>query len=330
MLRLLVTFGVLGCACAFTAPRLPRAAPTKARRQSQLRMLDASAVDLLQNSAFALSYSDDQNAFLEGFDPLVAGGITVTTAVIGGLFTVLAGSLRGGSNLAVSLSEEEQAAVDRVTAIFDPKESDRELTEAGTVGEVARKQQALKAKDAYQAGKNDRDVRDKTLSYAEVDLAWLATLLRQVDPQPGEVFLDLGSGMGKAVLGAAALYPQLKKCSGIEILPQLHSKAQGYGRKLRGGAKTEFLCEDFVNIESPKVKAMIGEADIIFAFATSFASQSDTLTETSAVLAELAKPGARIVTLDRRVRGPFKGIKEVDDLRGDLQLTRGFIAQKQG
>jgi hypothetical protein len=54
--------------------------------------------------------------------------------------------------------------------LFDPTEEDKALTESGTVGYVKRRSAAEEAKTAYQKGKSDRDVRDKTLRYAEVDL----------------------------------------------------------------------------------------------------------------------------------------------------------------
>lgn len=38
-------------------------------------------------------------------------------------------------------------------------------------------------------------------------VSFLAVLLRQANPQPGEVFYDLGSGMGKAVFAAGLMYP---------------------------------------------------------------------------------------------------------------------------
>ena len=40
------------------------------------------------------------------------------------------------------------------------------------------------------------------------------------------VFADFGSGAGRLVLGAAALYPKWKLCKGIEILPGIHKLAR--------------------------------------------------------------------------------------------------------
>ena len=40
-----------------------------------------------------------------------------------------------------------------------------------------------------------------------------------------KTFLDIGSGSGRLVIGTAALYPSMKLCKGIEILPKLHDSA---------------------------------------------------------------------------------------------------------
>jgi hypothetical protein len=42
------------------------------------------------------------------------------------------------------------------------------------------------------------------LTYGEVDFHSLAVLLEKVDPAAGEVFVDLGSGTGKAVIAAVS------------------------------------------------------------------------------------------------------------------------------
>ena len=43
-----------------------------------------------------------------------------------------------------------------------------------------------------------------------------------------KTFLDIGSGTGRLVIGTAALYPTMKLCKGIEILPSLHESALSY------------------------------------------------------------------------------------------------------
>lgn len=42
----------------------------------------------------------------------------------------------------------------------------------------------------------------------------------------GDVFLDMGSGTGKACVAAGLLYPNLAVCRGVELLNGLHRQAE--------------------------------------------------------------------------------------------------------
>ncbi|CAM9617828.1 unnamed protein product, partial [Choristocarpus tenellus] len=68
------------------------------------------------------------------------------------------------------LTEEEAVAVGATLSLYDVTEQDRVPTELGSTGEVKRRKLAVQAKEAYQKGKDPREVREKTLSYAEFDL----------------------------------------------------------------------------------------------------------------------------------------------------------------
>mmetsp|Transcript_57570 Transcript_57570/g.184837 ORF Transcript_57570/g.184837 Transcript_57570/m.184837 type:complete len:398 (+) Transcript_57570:192-1385(+) len=67
---------------------------------------------------------------------------------------------------------------------------------------------------------------DSELTYGEVQLLpfWQA-LRERVAPRAGEVFVDLGSGTGRAVLAVALGFPELGACLGFELLPGLHAAA---------------------------------------------------------------------------------------------------------
>ena len=52
-----------------------------------------------------------------------------------------------------------------------------------------------------------------------------AWVLHHAHPQPGEVFVDLGSGLGKAVLAAFLLH-DFKKLVGIELLTDLATSGE--------------------------------------------------------------------------------------------------------
>jgi hypothetical protein len=65
-----------------------------------------------------------------------------------------------------------------------------------------------------------------SMTYGEFDLDFLGSLLEAAEPQKGDTFVDLGSGCGRLVLGAALLRPKVwAECHGIELLPELHNEA---------------------------------------------------------------------------------------------------------
>lgn len=55
---------------------------------------------------------------------------------------------------------------------------------------------------------------------------YLAKMLRLAQPNPGDVFVDMGSGTGKACVATGLLYPELAACRGVELLQGLHREAQ--------------------------------------------------------------------------------------------------------
>ena len=70
-------------------------------------------------------------------------------------------------------------------------------------------------------------------------------------PTAGEVFYDLGSGTGKAVLTAAALHPLAAAC-GIEIQPRLHEAALA--------AQRAFEAIDGASLRAGRVALQRGDA----------------------------------------------------------------------
>eukprot|EP00978_Attheya_sp_CCMP212_P038552 scaffold192085_cov28-Attheya_sp.AAC.1 len=82
----------------------------------------------------------------------------------------------------------------------------------------------------------------KELTYGEFDLLFFAQLLdravsyhslnhddekkHDTPSWDDKVFVDLGSGTGRLVLGAAALHPGFRQCRGLELLEGIHGMAQ--------------------------------------------------------------------------------------------------------
>ena len=98
--------------------------------------------------------------------------------------------------------------------------------------------------------------------YGDVDFYSFAAALSQISPSVNDVFIDLGSGVGKACMTAALAYG-VHHCRGIEIEPKLHElaliaydKAQAELQK-----KLYFMCDDYF-------KAAFSDATIVYVNAT--------------------------------------------------------------
>lgn len=122
--------------------------------------------------------------------------------------------------------------------------------------------------------RNEKQIRnDTTFVYGEVTFYSFASILALTNPQPGEVFYDLGSGGGKAVFIAGLVY-DLKKSCGIEKLSGLYQLSAQLVEKLKNMPEwqhyhpdqhmnIEFLNKDFLEQD-------ISDADILFVNATCF------------------------------------------------------------
>lgn len=105
--------------------------------------------------------------------------------------------------------------------------------------------------------------------YGEIDFLSFIALLSLTKPNANTVFYDLGSGVGKAVIACALVYP-VKKSIGIELLPELHHSAKQCAQRLRQvrqALNIQFILNDFLeqNLE---------EATLIFINATTIIGPS--------------------------------------------------------
>jgi hypothetical protein len=98
---------------------------------------------------------------------------------------------------------------------------------------------AVSRTDGYWSYVNDGKDPPQHLTYGEFDFYFFAHLLEVVlghlkgtqsqnsNSWRDKVFVDVGSGAGRLVMGAAALHPEARECRGVEILPSLHGFANG-------------------------------------------------------------------------------------------------------
>lgn len=101
------------------------------------------------------------------------------------------------------------------------------------------------------------------LIYGEIDFLSFAAILDMIRPGPEDIFYDLGSGAGKAVIATTLLFP-VKKACGIELLPGLHALSLSVARD---NPRIEFIQADYLTID-------ISEATIVFINATGLFGKS--------------------------------------------------------
>ncbi|CAM9160519.1 unnamed protein product [Sphacelaria rigidula] len=73
----------------------------------------------------------------------------------------------------------------------------------------------------------------RQLTYGEVDVPDFLSILDVAKPQKGEIFVDLGSGTGKAVVAAACGFPEFSQCRGIELVEGLVNAANDHVQTVR-------------------------------------------------------------------------------------------------
>eukprot|EP00616_Rhizochromulina_sp_CCMP1243_P018438 CAMPEP_0118965912 /NCGR_PEP_ID=MMETSP1173-20130426/3429_1 /TAXON_ID=1034831 /ORGANISM="Rhizochromulina marina cf, Strain CCMP1243" /LENGTH=592 /DNA_ID=CAMNT_0006914603 /DNA_START=86 /DNA_END=1864 /DNA_ORIENTATION=- len=157
----------------------------------------------------------------------------------------------------------------------------------------------------------------QSLTYGEVDFFSFATILEQAQPRPGQIFVDLGHGTGRAVLSAALLYGHVfSACWGIEVLAPLAAASfSAHDRYSQAVRRREWLygalsqrCAvrvqhgDILEPQSPEETGFEWtDADLVFANSTCF---TDELMRGIAARAERMASGSKIITLTKQLVGP--------------------------
>ncbi len=121
-------------------------------------------------------------------------------------------------------------------------------------------------------------INDKNFIYGEASFQSISDILNFIENKENNFFMnkdrnfmDIGSGIGKAVLGMC-LFNKFERCLGVEIMENLHFKSELIKEKFEKYLKCnniektdiseiEFLLEDILNIDFSKY-------DVIFANST--------------------------------------------------------------
>lgn len=155
--------------------------------------------------------------------------------------------------------------------------------------------------------------KEGELTYGEMDLAFFLSILKYVGPPNGRKFVDVGCGRGQLVL-AAALVGGWGCCEGIEIMSDVLEIGNGALEVVRGPSCPPFprlgkggsdgfdhvkLHQGDMYVET----ATLRDADVIMAYATCFATEDgEVLGKLSKVFASATKPGATVITVNKRLK----------------------------
>lgn len=137
----------------------------------------------------------------------------------------------------------------------------------------------------------------EAIVYGDIDFYSFAAALSQISPSPDDIFIDLGSGVGKACMTAALAYG-IHHCRGIEIEAKLHELALVAHAKAGSSLqqKLHFVCDDYF-------KAAFSDATIVYVNATAlFGEQWDKL---QACLMAQLNVGTNILITSKKLNAKY-------------------------
>lgn len=154
--------------------------------------------------------------------------------------------------------------------------------------------------DGGSVSQHDRTQLDKhgnsSFTYGEVEFVSFAKILSACDVRPGETFVDLGSGTGKALYVAAMGGYGFDRCVGIELLPGLHQEAVALRERVAAGAYGEVPLDARIDLLEADMtrEDWPAYADVLYASSICFTEE---LMAAVGDMAKRLKPGARFCTL---------------------------------
>jgi hypothetical protein len=129
--------------------------------------------------------------------------------------------------------------------------------------------------------------------------------------KPGSVFVDLGSGCGKALFAAALSFPSLRECRGVELLPTLYEYStlvqQRFDEHVSVGDGTPHPMVS-LKCENMFYSDVWRDADLVYCFATLLGPSSQTLLQSRL---EDLEPGAQCLIVSKRLTSPLLSEKNV-------------------
>lgn len=153
-------------------------------------------------------------------------------------------------------------------------------------------------------GREKNQFTSKSFVYGEVVPESFYNLIIEANPQPGQVFYDLGSGTGKGVLLAHLLF-DFKASKGIEYLDTLYNASaevlKRYESEIRPTILDEVKDKQIELIHGSFLDVDFTDADFIFMNSTCF---QDDLMEQLEEKLEKVRPHTTIISLSKSLKSP--------------------------
>ena len=118
-----------------------------------------------------------------------------------------------------------------------------------------------------------------------------------------QALVDVGSGCGRLVLAATALWPSLRRVAGVEKVRALHDVALAASEAATmpsAAPACEFFCADAHDVL--RAGGALDDADVLFAYTSAWASHDGVLTDFSELCGLCLRPGARVIVTDKQLR----------------------------
>ncbi|NTU72661.1 SAM-dependent methyltransferase [Candidatus Roizmanbacteria bacterium] len=162
---------------------------------------------------------------------------------------------------------------------------------------------------SYQA-RHQLPYYDKAHTYGEVTPEAFHRILREIPIEPGQVFYDLGSGTGKAVVLSHLLFP-FQRSVGVELLSELYRTSESVSERLKSeyanylslqpeNKEITFINQDFLSVD-------LTDVDVVFTHSTCF---HPSLMEQLEKKLHALKKGTYAITVSKTLETPeFRPIK---------------------
>lgn len=146
---------------------------------------------------------------------------------------------------------------------------------------------------------------DPAFTYGEITPESIQMMMDTVQPQPGEVFYDLGSGTGKAVIFASLVAP-FAKSVGIELVEDLYQAAnlarERYELHVKPALDPVHHSRQIHFVNGSMFDQDLSDAGVVFTHCTCF--DDAMMNQLSEKLANSLRSGARVITVTKGLTSP--------------------------